>query len=215
MPDPLQSEAREFAQELAHMLNTTITDGITLSVVQTYADSVRQFTIGHGLSKDNPFKPSLIPLTVTKRKALLYLYALHVVRLDADGKSLMDWKSNYAVQVGESADNGTLFAYDYARGQANQYPRAHFHISADMTSQYAEALKNTERTEIRDLHFPVGGYPEPESSVRYRPILEDIVEMLILEKMVGHKADWEAAVREGRERFYTAQRKSAQIQRGC
>ena len=215
MPDLLQSGARKFAQELAHMLNSTVTDGITLSVVQLYAGSVRQFAIGYELSKSNPYRPSLIPLTVTKRDALLYLYAFHVVRLDADQKSLTDWKSNYAVQVGKSADTGTLFAYDYARDQANQYPRAHFHISADMTPQYAEALKDTERTEIRDLHFPVGGYPEPGSSVRYRPILEDIVEMLILEKMVKHKDDWEAAVREGRERFYTAQRGSAQIQRGC
>ena len=73
------------------------------------------------------------------------------------------------------------------------------------------------------MHFPVGGFPEPDSSVRFRPILEDFIEMLILEEMVDPREGWEAAVAKGweaavakgRKAFYDVQFKSAQNRRGC
>lgn len=216
MPDNLERKAREFAKELARLLNTTVADGVTLSAVQVQRGDDTLYAIGHGLSKSNPHRPGLIPLTIDRSEASLYLYAFHVMKLDElDGKSLTDWKANYAVQIGKSADTGTLFAYDYARDVANPYPRAHFHIYADLGTHYERALEGTGRDKLRDLHFPVGGFSEPDGSVRYRPILEDIIEMLILEKMVDHREDWEAAVKRGRKRFFDLQYRSAQLRRGC
>ena len=112
-------------------------------------------------------------------------------------------------------DTGTLFAYDYTRDAENQYQRAHFHIYAELSAHYQKALEGTGRDKLRDLHFPVGGFPEPDSRVRFRPILEDIIKMLILEEMVDPREGWEAAVAKGRKAFYDIQFKSAQNRRGC
>ncbi len=101
------------------------------------------------------------------------------------------------MQLGQSTDTGTLFAYDYTRDAQNDYPRAHFHIYADMGEHYQKALANSGRDKLRDLHFPLGGFSELDGSVRFRPILENIIEMLVLENMVTPRPSWKNAVIDG------------------
>ena len=47
---------------------------------------------------------------------------------------------------------------------------------------------------MSDLHFPVGG-------TRFRPCLEDVLDMLVRELGVDHADAWRTALTDGRERW--------------
>ena len=49
-------------------------------------------------------------------------------------------------------------------------------------------------TRVSDLHFPVGGS-------RFRPCLEDVLDMVVRELGVDHQSDWRNALAVGRERW--------------
>lgn len=96
-----------------------------------------------------------------------------------------------------------LLHYDYERDKPDDYPDAHLQVCA--TSNTWEAigvrLDGSERP-LERMHLPVGGK-------RFRPILEDIVEFLITEKLAQPKSGWEEAVAVGRERFRRIQLRAA------
>lgn len=157
MAPPLPKQAKKFAEDLSRLLNQTIANGIKLSSAMLSGD---RYAIGRNLTDKNPLDPDLIPLTISQRKAELYLFASHELCLDdTEGTWLMASKTNYAVQVGESEDRKTLFAYDYVRKLDNGYPLAHFHIYGDGGRPYNSIFKSRGRRKdkLRDLHFPVGG----------------------------------------------------------
>jgi hypothetical protein len=51
---------------------------------------------------------------------------------------------------------------------------------------------------MSDLHFPVGGS-------RFRPSLEDVLDMLVRELGVDHQPEWRDALAAGRERWRRVQ----------
>lgn len=209
MVPSLHKQAKQFAEDLSKLLNNTISDGVKLSAAKL---SDGRYAIGRNLSDRNPLEPDLVALTTSKKKPELYLFASHELCLDdTEGTWLMASKTNYAVQVGESEDRKTLFAYDYVRKLDNGYPLAHFHIYGDGGRSYGSIFKSRGRKKdkLRDLHFPIGGLVHDGGGILFRPILEDIIEMLIAEDLVEARPKWDEAVREGRERFYESQLRAA------
>lgn len=209
MTPSLSKQAKQFADDLSRLLNNTITDGIKLSAAKLSDD---RYTIGRNLSDRNPLDPDLVALTTSKKKAELYLFASHELCLDdTEGAWLMASKTNYAVQVGEAGERNTLFAYDYVRKLDNGYPLAHFHIYGDGGRTYSSIFKSRGRKKdkLRDLHFPVGGLVHDGGGILFRPILEDIIEMLVAEGLVEARPKWDQAIRDGRKRFYESQLRAA------
>lgn len=122
-----------------------------------------------------------------------------------------------ASRVGVFADGGTLpvFRYEFeeTKGRGPR-PAAHlqFHGShpdlqrAMPGTRSRSTPRKGDRPDVADLHFPVGG-------TRFRPCLEDVLEMLILE--FGLQEDPEersrslAALRRGREAWRRRQLQAA------
>lgn len=210
MAPPLPKQAKQFADDLSNLLNRTITNGIKLSPAKL---SDARYAIGRNLTDKNPLVPGLVALTISQKKAELFLFASHELCLDdTENTWLMASKTNYAVQVGESEDRNTLFAYDYVRKLENGYPKAHFHIYGDGGRPYSSIFKSRSRRKdkLRDLHFPVGGLVHDGGGILFRPVLEDIIEMLIAEDLVEARPNWQQAIGEGRKRFYEFQLRAAQ-----
>jgi len=74
-----------------------------------------------------------------------------------------------------------LVHWDYARDPENDYPSAHVQVNGDcehfdiLTEQARNAGRVSPKRPLRDFHFLLGGR-------RFRPILEDVVEFLVVEK---------------------------------
>lgn len=209
MQDSLSKQVREFTQDLTDLLNSTVTQGIRISSARV---NEHKYLVGCGITDKNPFRPNLIGLTTGNKPAHLYLFAAHELVLDnIDKQWLMVTKTTYSVQVGQEEGQGTMFSYDYTRGLANGYPEAHFHVHSPLSEHYKQVFELAERPKDRlsDLHFPVGGSRHGESGIHYRPILEDIVEMLVFERLVEPRKDWRRAITEGRAKYYESQLRAA------
>lgn len=123
---------------------------------------------------------------------------MHTFVMDSQGDFLAALKSTYSVQL--LADSRKpMFTYDYDREPANKYPGAHMHVTA-ASDDYDKAIESVdcEPKKLDDIHFPVGGK-------RYRPILEDLLEMLIIEGMVDAHPAWKDAIEAGRAGWYKRQ----------
>lgn len=101
-----------------------------------------------------------------------------------------------------------LFRFDYQRAPAGErIPAAHLQVHAerhDLTAIMAACGAGTRRARKRlrdvdegvtqrlaDLHFPLGGS-------RFRPCLEDVLEMLIVELGVDAEGGWQEVLKRGR-----------------
>ena len=208
MQEQLTARVREFADDLTRLLNSTVTHGIRISSAEV---DPTKYRIGCGITDKNPLRPELVGLTTGKKPAQLYLFAAHDLVLDdTHGRWLMVTRTTYSVQIGQEDGQGTLFSYDYNRGLDNGYPEAHFHIHAPLGKDYERVFSSVDRGKdcLSDLHFPVGG-ARHEGGIHYRPILEDIVEMLASERLVALRENWEQAVATGRKKYYESQLRAA------
>ena len=71
-----------------------------------------------------------------------------------------------------------LLHYDYQREKEDGYPEAHLQICATSESWEEAGMRHDGDTRLLSkLHLPVGGR-------RFRPTLEDILEFLIVERLV-------------------------------
>jgi hypothetical protein len=116
------------------------------------------------------------------------------LRLDAEREHLMVQQSFFGVFGSPDAKHG-LFHYDYERDKADGYPDAHLQVYGE--SALFSTL-NDPRTDpgrsLAQLHFPVGGK-------RFRPCLEDVIEFLIVERLVEARDEYEKVLEAGRDGF--------------
>lgn len=153
-----------------------------------------------------------VPLSVAGAP-LIYLTARFRCTWDGAGSFLAVGSSTITAYVGKPGGQ-PLFRYEYLR-DARGVPAAHVHVHAHrdaFTFTMAKAGKESRRSarrvesgdvpSIQDLHFPVGGH-------RFRPVLEDVLEMLIDEFGVDHDAGALALLEEARERWRLTQTKAA------
>lgn len=119
-------------------------------------------------------------------------------------------ESVFAVYPGASAAGEPLFRYDYQRSPTSKdVPGAHLQVHAHrdaVTYAMARAGRGTKRGRKRsqstleetprlsELHFPLGGS-------RFRPCLEDLLEMLISEFGIDNNEGALEALRDSREQW--------------
>lgn len=184
---------------MSELLNRTVTDGIRVTAV--LQDDNQVGWVGFGISPREAFPGRGIPLSITAAPAQCYLHVMHTL-VQAHGMLVTD-RSSLGVYLDEQLDRN-LFHYDYARDPGNPYPSAHVQVDAASVA-FEELCRGLGRPDGADefarLHLPVGGK-------RFRPCLEDIIEMLIIEELASGRTGWRAAIEEHRSEFRRIQLKA-------
>lgn len=147
-----------------------------------------------------------VPLTVDG-DVLLTLKVSFRCAWDRVGQYLAVDDSKVAVFAGAQAAGEPLFRYEYLRVPGKDQPGAHIHMHAHrdgiahVMSKVGASTKRARRRadsgtvpRMSELHFPVGG-------PRYRPCVEDVLEMLVCELGVDCDAEGRRALEDGREEW--------------
>lgn len=196
-PD-LEAEARSWAKRLSELLNGSITQGIRLSAV---ARSDGACTVGCGLTKTS-LTPMVIRLTTSQAKAHCFLFAVWTLALDDESGRLTVTKSKIALRADDGDAGDDIFSYEYGTDPDDEYPEAHLHVAGESPLLDELCQQTGKSTRLRDLHFPVGGR-------RFRPSLEDVVEMLVTEGFVKARDGWRDVVEASRQAFQEGQLRAA------
>ncbi len=159
--------------------------------------------VGCGVTKNQLF-PQRFGLTIGRRKALACLWVAYLLQLDDEQRHIAVTKSGFTVSLATDSER-VLFRYDYVRESdpPNPYPAAHVQVAghADDLVALAEARGQPGKL-LKDFHFPVGGR-------RYRPILEDVIEFLVVEGLADARPGWERVIQEAREEWEEKQLRAA------
>jgi len=203
----LLHEAQRFANELTHTVQSVISapcDPFHAIAVKGTQElfSVRQ-------------QPSTgIALTV-EGTPLLSLVVSYRCSRDTAGQYLAVESSEFKVYAGSRASGEPLFRYDYVHDTFPGVPCAHIQVHAHRDALAYVMTRAGERTirgkrrarslasgdevpRMSELHLPVGG-------TRFRPCLEDVLEVLVQELGVDHRDDWVQVLGDGRERWRRTQ----------
>ncbi len=157
--------------------------------------------VGCGVTK-RQFEPQCVPLTLGQRDPSAYLWLAYILQLDAENRYLAVAKSGYALYLDADRDQ-LVFHYDYEREPAHPYQPAHVQVVGEAAALTALAEQRGQpRKQLRDFHFPVGGR-------RYRPILEDVIEFLVLEDLADARSDWREVIQEARDEWERRQLRAA------
>jgi hypothetical protein len=184
--------ARQFAETVQRILNTTICRDVRISAVVYDPDMV---LIGYGLGKAS-LRTARFPV-LSRRCWLDIGYRLC---LDDSGEYLAVNASAFSIYAADD-DRSYLCRFDYERGK-HEYPEAHLQVYGESAALASWAGEPRTR-QLERLHFPVGGR-------RYRPVLEDVVEFLITEGLaVPRDEGWKDILRAEREAFQRIQLSAA------
>ncbi|ANF31937.1 hypothetical protein A0130_09850 [Leifsonia xyli] len=123
--------------------------------------------------------------------------------------------SSFTVQPASSS--APLFTYDYLRKPGSLIPCSHINVHAHRDEIVAAMMlagkrhkgkaraKQIEKAQVPTLsalHFPVGGH-------RFRPCLEDVLQMLIVEFGIDTQERYQAVLDAGRSEWRTTQLRTA------
>ncbi|WP_261995841.1 hypothetical protein [Streptomyces plumbidurans] len=182
-----------FGKEIQSLLNSTIASHVQIKAVALSKGDDRLFTLGHLVSK-HTMTAQRFPLKPKREKTGLWMDVSFQLRLDAEREHLMVHKSFFGVFGSQDAKHG-LCHYDYERDKPDGYPDAHLQIDArsDLFDAVNDPRCDPGRS-LAQLHFPVGGK-------RFRPCLEDVIEFLVVERLVQARDGYEKVLEAGRERF--------------
>jgi hypothetical protein len=198
-PSPdLHGQARRFAELLSNLLNGTITNGVRMSAV---VFATEQVNVGYRLTKSTVVNKRPFPLAVDNRSPVCYMGLSYTMTLDPEGLYLTVSTSVCALYA-DPEGTDELFHYDYERNKPDGYPEAHLQVRAESTSLGAVMARRGRAHDMHKLHFPVGGR-------RYRPSLEDVIEFLIVERLVDARDGWQSILSAEREAFQRLQLKVA------
>lgn len=144
-----------------------------------------------------------VPLTV-EGATLLTLTVKYFCTWDGHEQFLAVDRSDVKVFAGDVAKGEPLFRYEYVRKPGLDHPSAHIqlhahrdaitHVMGNVGHSTARARRRSRDDDVprmSDLHFPVGG-------PRFRPCLEDVLEMLVCELGVDCTSEGRATLREER-----------------
>ena len=205
MPSDLGAQARDFAGSLTVLLNGTVAQGVRLGCAESAPGC---FIVGRGITKKQLVVRELVPLTLDQKQANIFLLVANMLVADrsGDGWLTVD-RATYTLQASSTPGEDVLFSYDYARNVNNGYPEAHLHVYSPLSDPFSKVMKATGRDpDPQDaLHFAVGGAHNEDGGIHYRPVLEDVIEMLIQERLVRARPGWQAVVDAGRKQFYETQ----------
>lgn len=155
-----------------------------------------------------------VPLTVDG-EPVLRLTARFRCSWDSAKKYLAVRESTLGIRA-ETSDE-PLFRYDYLADCDGKIPAAHLNVHSHrdevVFAMMVAGLRHRGRSrsaQVRDgkvprlatLHFPLGGH-------RFRPSLEDLLEMVVREFGLDTEPTWEDALRKGRARWRDKQLRAA------
>lgn len=196
----LRTQVYEFAGRIQKLLTTTVAEHAQITGVLLTSTSA---IVGHLVTKDEP-QAQHFPLIKAPGARQCEMLVSFLLELDDSGDYLMSTSSVFAVAVrGRDGEGRTpMFHMDYEREKADGYPEAHLQLHGDLPAlRLLQEGTDTNRP-LDKLHFPVGGR-------RFRPALEDVVEFLIVEKLVKGRMGWQSVVEASRKTFYEIQLKAA------
>ena len=191
--DELGRLARDFATKIQRLLNTTICDGPTITAVVHPARP--EILVGHRLTKKS-LESQRFRVRRGGGRTWCWLNLSFRLGLDDEQKYLTVVSSFIGVYADDD-DRACLCHFDYERDKPGGYPEAHLQVFGESNALARWGGRVQDRG-LERLHFPVGGR-------RYRPILEDVIEFLISERLATGKDGWQQAVAGGRGEFQRLQ----------
>ncbi|WP_154794723.1 hypothetical protein [Occultella kanbiaonis] len=210
-PRSLAEQARAFANELTASVYAVIGSNCAPFVARALTrPGSENFTVRQAPSTGIPLPTQgAEPVTLT---------ADYKCAFDGIGRHLRINKSSIAVYYGGVAQGEPLFRYEYDRSISPKLPRAHFHvhghpsniaglmyIGGDGTKRgrYRQDDINRGRDPVQsEFHFPLGGD-------RFRPTLEDVLQILVEELGVQAQGGWRQKLGEARARWRDIQLRAA------
>lgn len=195
----LAAKSRTFAAEVGELLASTLgTDKQMASVQLDDRYAVRP-------AGDESHQQK-IPLYVGQQHVADLALAIYLT-LDRSGEHLKAARADF--RVFSTLDRTPLLRMEY-RSDMRVDPVCHWQVHAERGAfthllSMANAIDSRRVRRPHDLstvHLPVGGE-------RFRPCLEDLIELLIRDCGVDHLPDWESAVQSGREKWRVRQFRSA------
>ena len=189
----LAAKAQEFADELTATLRQVVPacDPLRARVHET-PQGARVYVVQE--------PDTGLPLAVDG-EPLLTLKLLNLCSWDRPQRFLAIDESWVKVYAGGEASGEPLFRYEYVRYPGREQPSAHLQIHAHrdgityvMTRAGRGSRRGRARADsaavpaMRELHFPLGG-------PRYRPCIEDVLEMLVCELGVDCSEEGREALR--------------------
>lgn len=203
--DTFAEQARQFAQRLTDTVKSVAPDCDPFHARAISSNG--RIRVQQAPSTGVPLKVDQVPI--------LRLTTSYDCALDGEQRYLAVDKSQAAVYAGDTAKGEPLFRYEYIRKVQSDIPSAHLQVHAHrdaITYVMGRAGSGTRRGQDRrnnmnvphlaELHFPLGGH-------RFRPCLEDILEMLITELGVDCPSGGREALRTGREDWRRRQTRAA------
>lgn len=195
----LAEQAAKFAQELTATIRATVEMG---------CPDFEAALVGERVAvRQTP--ASGIVLTVGGAH-LVTLTAIYWFDWDRAGQFLAVHESSFKIYADPDMRREPLFRYEFERGGAGDIPNAHIHVHGHRDAlayvmtmagrttargrRRAQAATHSDWPAMADLHLPVGGD-------RFRPALEDILQLLIEELGVDCQDGWRAALANGRQRW--------------
>ena len=148
-----------------------------------------------------------IPLSIEGEPILALSFDYLCVQ---DAKSSFLQISESCIMVASLSTSAPIFRYDYLRNPHGYIPSAHLNIHASNDDATRAMLacgtgrrgKNRRKRYVEKgffptfstLHFPLGGK-------RFRPGLEDVLQMLILEFGIDSEVNWRETIEASREEY--------------
>lgn len=191
--DELLEKAIGFGDDVVRMLRGTICPDAELEA------EISGTRVSLTPPKDDKGKSRPLLLTIGARQ-LLELRLHWWLMWDHQGRYLKVYESQFAIADSRISEPLVRVEYDSRR----DYLHAHIQVHAESsTVGYLQAFHPSPRPpDLARLHLPVG-------DARFRPCLEDLVEMLVKDLSVDPQHGWETLVESGRGAWKASQTKAA------
>ncbi|WP_040829542.1 hypothetical protein [Nocardia jiangxiensis] len=191
-------EAKQFTAGMNTLLNGTICNNARL-ITQIDDGGQAQISLAGKINDPDDPRMNCVPLRIGNENPTLYVGVQINLQPDPSGEFLMV-RSSVMMLAADPCGERELLHYDYERNKEHGYPEAHVQVKA-ASADWDVALAGRDKP-LHKLHLPVGGR-------RFRPTLEDVIEFLIVEKLVKGRDGWEDVLEKSRQEFQEIQLRAA------
>jgi hypothetical protein len=210
----LEDQAQKFANDLTATVYAVVGETCSPFVARLLSRK----GVDHFAVRQRPLTG--VPLTIDASHAVT-LKVSFTCALDEAKRHLRVTTSSFALHYGREAAGEPIFHYDYDRNITAGLPRSHLQVSDGGAPSNLGALlyvggSATRRGRRRqqeiarsgreprqgDFHFPLGGD-------RFRPSLEDVLQVLVDELGVQAQPGWREALKAGRKKWRDTQLRAA------
>lgn len=196
-----QAALKRQADQLSRDLGLTLEAFLGRAVSLHIASGEQHLTIA-------PPQGEYLSLSIRGR-TLLSLELSYRCHFDHRQQYLAVKQSHLKVHAGHRPHGDPLFRYEYVHEQQGQLPSAHLHVhghrdqftrvmtlagEAGVPRRKPDALDSAEVARMAKLHFPLGG-------PRFRPCLEDVLQMVQIELGVDTGPDWPSRLNAARANY--------------